>query len=143
MSDAQPDLAPTADHQHSVQHFLDRLGQALTAGRGDVVAKMWEVPALVVDDRGVIAVATEAEVASFFGSAAGQYHALGIVDTRAHILREDWITARIVNVDVRWPWLDAAGHELGWEISTYTLRVDDAGRLRLRVAILHGERALH
>ena len=39
---------------------------------------------------------------------------------------------------MRWPYLDAQGHELGAETSTYTLRRDGNGRLRLRVAVTHG-----
>lgn len=41
-------------------------------------------------------------------------------------------------VEVRWPYLDADGEERGEETSTYTLRRNDRGELRLRVAVMHG-----
>lgn len=141
--DAARDTARSADHGHSVQHFLDRLGQALTAGRADVVAKMWEAPAFVVGDAMVHAVGTAGEVEAFFRGAREQYNSLGIVDTRAEIRREQWLTERLVMVEVRWPHLDAKGQEVGSEVSTYTLRVDDDGHLRLRVAVMHGATAPH
>jgi hypothetical protein len=46
-------------------------------------------------------------------------------------------------VRVRWPYLNSHGDEVGEESMTYTLRRDDAGNLRLRAAILHGEAPTH
>jgi hypothetical protein len=43
-------------------------------------------------------------------------------------------------VDVRWPYLDAGGNEKGEESSTYTLRTDDTGELKLHVAVMRGAR---
>ena len=39
---------------------------------------------------------------------------------------------------VRWPWLDAEGHELGSETSSYLLKRDESGEFKLRVAVRHG-----
>jgi hypothetical protein len=58
--------------------------------------------------------------------------------TRAEIVELDWLTHRIAIVQVRWPQLNARGKEVGEETSTYTLRRDESGGLRLQVAIMHG-----
>lgn len=126
-----------------MQHFLDRLGQALTAGRADVVAKMWDIPAFVIGDDMARSVATAEEVETFFRGAREQYNSRGIVDTRAEIQREQWLTERMVLVDVRWPHLDDHRREIGHETSTYMLRIDDSGHLRLRLAIMRGASEPH
>jgi hypothetical protein len=122
-----------------VQEFLDGFARALTSGDGAAIAKMWGYPALVIADHDVRAITNENEVAEFFGGAKEQYNARGIIDTHADIQTLDWITERIALVDVRWPHLDATDRELGSESSTYTLRVDDDGELKLCVALMHGE----
>jgi len=121
-----------------VQDFLDRMARAITAGEGRVVAAMWDVPALIVGDDEVRAVASRHQLEPFFSSTRDQYNERGITDTRAQIVRMIWLTDRIVQVDVRWPYLDAAGQEVGAEASQYTLRRDDADDLKLRVAVMRG-----
>jgi hypothetical protein len=121
-----------------VQTFLDGFARALTTGDGKRIAGMWAVPALVVGDRAVQAVGSLHEVERFFGGAREQYHALGITNTRADIQKLEWLTDRIVLVDVRWPYLDAGGNERGRESSTYLLRKDDTGELRVQVAVMRG-----
>jgi ketosteroid isomerase-like protein len=124
--------------REEVQQLLDRMARAVTAGDGRTVATMWETPALVVGDDEVMAVASPQEVEKFFGGAREQYNARGIIDTRAEIVRHEQITDLIDLVEVRWPYLDAKGEERGEETSTYILRRDDAGDLKLRVAVMHG-----
>ena len=79
------------------------------------------------------------EVDKFFGGAKEQYNQRGISDTRAEVLGLAWITPRIALVDVRWPYLDQDGNEVGEEASSYVLRRDDSGQLKLHVAIMRGE----
>jgi ketosteroid isomerase-like protein len=122
----------------AVQDYLDRYAKALADGDGKAIAAMWETPALVVDDRGVIAVAKADEVDRFFSGAREQYNERGIVATRAEIQRLEWATDRIAQVDVRWSMLDESGRERGHEDTTYTLRKDDGGALRVRVAVMRG-----
>ncbi|HET8580777.1 MAG TPA: hypothetical protein VFL31_07245 [Nitrospiraceae bacterium] len=66
-----------------------------------------------------------------FSGAKEQYNARGITDTRPDVFGLEWVTERIAIVDVRWPYLDERGKEVGEEASTYTLRRDDAGDLKL------------
>lgn len=122
-----------------VAEFLDGFARALTAGDTDFLAAIWETPAFVVGDAGVHDVGSAEEVEAFFRGAKAQYNARGITDTRPDILRLEWITGRIAVVKVRWPYLDAKGAEVGEETSTYILRTDEAGALKIRVAVMHGE----
>jgi hypothetical protein len=41
-------------------------------------------------------------------------------------------------VEVRWPYLDGQGNEVGEEVSTYVLRRDDTGALKVQVALMQG-----
>jgi hypothetical protein len=131
------------DDEADVQAFLDRMARALTAGDGRTIAKMWETPALVVGDEMLMAVRTPEEVERFFSGAKDQYNKMGITDTRADIVRLTWATHRIVLVQVRWPYLDARGEEVGEETSTYTLKRNQAGELKLCAAVMHGAAPKH
>ena len=121
-----------------VQAFFARFARALTAGDGKSVAGMWAVPALVLGDDDVRAVGTLSEVEQFFGGAKEQYNAQGIIDTRADILELKWLTPRMALVEVRWPYLDGQGNEVGEEVSTYALRRDETGALKVQVALMQG-----
>jgi hypothetical protein len=79
------------------------------------------------------------EIARFFSGAKEEYNKRGISDTRPEVFGLEWVTDRIVVVDVRWPYLDERGNEKGEESSTYTLRRDDLGDLKLHIALMRGE----
>jgi hypothetical protein len=113
----------------AVPEFFDRFARALTAGDGREIASMWTVPALVIGDNALRAVNSLQDVEEFFSGAREQYNARGITDTRPEIFGLEWVTDRIVVVDMRWPYLDERGNKMGEEASTYTLRRDDAGNL--------------
>lgn len=121
-----------------IQDFFDRMAGALTRGDGEAVADLWAVPALVLSDRDARAVDSLEDEAAFFGGARDQFHRLGSTDTRAQIVGFERLTSRIVMVDVRWPWLDDTGAERGEETSTYLLRRDDSGELKLQAVIMRG-----
>ena len=121
-----------------IQRFFDRFARAVTSGDGRSIARMWAVPALVVGDNMVQAVGSLDQVEEFFGGAKEQYNAQGIADTRAELQRVEWLTRRLAVVDVRWPYLDAQGVERGEETSTYVLRRDDSGELKLQAALMRG-----
>jgi len=125
-------------HRRDIEEFLEEMSAAVTAGDGKGTAELWTVPALIVSDGAIMSVTSLDEVARFFGSAKEQYNAQGVVDTRPEILLEEWVTPKIVIIDVRWPWLDARGDEVASESSTYTLRRDDKDELKLCVAVMHG-----
>lgn len=131
------------DQDSEVKTFVEALGRTITMGDGRSAARLWEVPALVLADDHVRPVSTAGEVAEHFSSAKHRYLARGITDTRADIVAVEWLTERVVMVRVRWPYLDIHADEVGEETMTYMLRRDDAGNLRLRMAVLHGEAPKH
>jgi hypothetical protein len=120
-----------------VKGLLDRMAEAITAGDGEAAGKLWGLPALVMGEESMV-IQTEEEVAKFFGGAKGQYNEQGIVDTRPDLEHIEWVADDAAIVKVRWPYLDPQGSEVGEESSTYVLRRDSAGELRIRVALMHG-----
>jgi hypothetical protein len=124
--------------QAEIQDLLDRFAEALTAGDGIAAGRAWAVPAFVMDDAMVRPVSTISEVEQFFSGAKQQYNTRGITDTRAELIDLRWPTAGIALAEVRWPYLDENGNERGEEVSTYLLRRNDAGELRIQGAIMHG-----
>lgn len=122
----------------AVQGFLDEMAKALIGGDGKLAASLWSLPALIVSDQFVEAVNSVEQLEKMFGGAKEQYNAKGITNTRGEIQRLEWLTDRIALVSVRWPWLDRNGTEHGDESSTYVLRKDDGGRLRMHAALMQG-----
>jgi hypothetical protein len=133
------DTRADAPYSDDVLQFLDAYALALLRGDERTIAAMWEAPALVVGDAGVQAVASTAEVERFFADAKEQYAKRRITGTRPDVQRLEWATDRIAIVRVWWPYLDDSDRHIGGESATYTLRRDDHGVLRLRVATMHGE----
>lgn len=122
-----------------VQDLLDELAKAVTAGDGETIASLWETPAFVIGADEVVAIASKAQIATFFGGAKGAYNDRGITGTRADILDLERVGDRIVIAVVRWPYLTADGKQVGSESSDYTLRRDDGGNLKVRSVLMRGE----
>jgi hypothetical protein len=118
-----------------IRQFLERYGQALSAGEMAEIVGCWAVPALVLADEGALAVAESGQVAQFFERAIGQYHAQGLMTTQPMVEQVEMLTDRLASVDVRWTSFDAAGAERTNEHSHYILWLSDDGQLRIRVAL--------
>jgi len=136
ITSAEHEVAGNSD----VQEFLHRFAWALTSGDGRAAAALWALPSLMISDTSVQAIMDRNELERMFKNAQDHYNAAGIHDTRGEIRKVDWMSNRVVLVDVRWPHLDASGQERGEEHASYLLRRDDHGDLKLHVAISHGER---
>lgn len=127
-----------------VQDLLDRLAIAITSGDGKAVAQLWEAPATIVSDEGVTHVDCLDKLEPMFSSAKAHYDERGIASTRGDIQRLTKISDKIILVEIRWPYLDDRGREVGAECSDYTLRRDDAGSLKIRSVLMRGvERGRH
>ena len=133
-----PPTTTTGFADQEVVEFLDEFARALTAGDTDSLVELWETPGLIVMADAVAPMNDEADVKKMFGGAKEMYAKYGIADTRADITQLQWIGDRIALVEVRFPWLDAQGAEVNGESSTYTLRRDDQGKLRMRGVLMHG-----
>ena len=134
---------PPPEDDLGVQEYLDGFARALTAGDGDTIAQMWETPAFVLGAGMARVVTSSDEVAEFFGGAREQYNAMNVTDTRPEIIRLDEISDHLVMVRVRWPYLDKEGREVGAETSTYTLTREGGGEWKIRIAVMHGQEAVH
>jgi hypothetical protein len=131
-------VEPVPDNA-AVRTLLAGLAHALTSGDGSAAAATWATPALVLCDDVALTVNSSSDLQEVFGGAKAQYNARGITDTRADILRVDWLTNRLAIVEVRWPYLTADGREVGEETSTYVIRREPDGRLAIRASVMHGE----
>ncbi len=134
---------PPPEDDLGVQHFLDGFAKALVAGDDAAIAEMWESPAFVLGAGLAHVIDSPDEAGEFFGAAREQYNALGVVDTRAEIVRVDEISDQLVMVRVHWPYLDAQGRDVGAECATYTLAREEDGDWKVRIAVLHGREALN
>ncbi|HKP28435.1 MAG TPA: hypothetical protein VJU15_03495 [Gemmatimonadales bacterium] len=121
-----------------VARLLEDLGHAVTAGDARAAAELWAIPAMVLGDQDVRAVSSREELARFFGNARAEYNAQGITGTRPDVRNLTWLTRELALVEVRWPYLTEDRHEKGEETSTYVLRRDESGVLKIQVALLHG-----
>jgi hypothetical protein len=130
------DVAGNSD----VQEFVHQFAWALTSGDGRAAAALWALPSIMLGDSTVQTIMDRDELERMFRNARDHYNAAGIHDTRGEIRKIDWMSTRVVLVHVRWPYLDASGAERGEEHSSYLLRRDDHGDLKLHVAIMHGDR---
>ena len=130
---ASPGLADA-----EVARLLEDLGHAVTAGDGQAAAELWAIPSMVLGDQDVRAVSSREQLARFFASAKEEYNAQGVTGTRPEVRNLTWLTRELALVEVRWPWLTEDRHEKGEETSTYVLRRDDRGMLKIQVALLHG-----
>jgi hypothetical protein len=121
-----------------LREFFERYAKAVKAADVPVLVAAWETPAFVLSDIGAHAVSSPDEIVKFFSGAKEHYNARGIVDTRADIIRYEWPSERMAIVTVRWPLIDSSTREIGYETSTYVLRRDVGGTLRVRSAVMHG-----
>jgi hypothetical protein len=127
-----------------IQDLLARIAHAITRGDGKTVAELWDVPATIISDDGVMVISHLDQLEPMFSSVKSQYEARGVVETRGDIHRLTRISERLFVVEIRWPQFDAKGREVGAETSDYTLRRDDAGKLRIRSVLMRGvERGRH
>lgn len=127
------------DHEEEeIQDFLKRFAQALTSADIDTILSLWGTPAFVLSDNTVRTISSPKEIERFFAGAKDQYTAHGISSTRPEILRLEWLTRRLALVTVRWPYLNGEGKESGEVSSTYVLRYDNQGHIKLHVALMQG-----
>ncbi|MGE3973573.1 MAG: hypothetical protein AB7F59_03505 [Bdellovibrionales bacterium] len=127
----------------SIKQFFDIFKAALTEGDPQVLSQLFATPCFVLGDEMTRVVQSPQEVLEFFGGAKEEYNKMGITETRADIEGTDWITEKIVIVEVRWPHLDKQGKEHGSEASSYILRLDGNGDLKIQAVVMHGVSTSH
>ncbi|MEU4539593.1 hypothetical protein AB0G15_32535 [Streptosporangium sp. NPDC023825] len=108
-----------------IKTFLFRYAGALTAGDLDGIAACYGYPSLILGDESAQAVAEASDVKNAFAGAAERYRAQGLTEIRPTIGETTRITERLVDVKVRWEYLDAEGVTRAEGYYRYTLRGDD------------------
>jgi hypothetical protein len=121
--------------EDEIRRFLDRYGQALSAGHLEEIVRCWDVPALVLSDQGALPVSSSGEIERFFAQAGEQYRSQGLVTTRLRLERAEALTEQLTSVDIQWAAFEAAGAERSSERSHYILQRGEDGHHRIRVAL--------
>lgn len=119
----------------SLEAFIESYGKALSSGEVEVIADSWELPSLVLSDKGTTVVNTKEDVMAFFEKAGASYKAQGRTSTIGEIIGRENLTKNLVAVDVRWPSFDDQGRAKAVEMSHYVLRVGEDGKPRIQVAL--------
>jgi hypothetical protein len=135
--------SPTASpkrrtYDGEIQSLLDQIAEAVTAGDGDSIAQLWEPPAFIIGSTMAMVIDSQSQAAQLFGGARADYHARGIIDTRADIADLEWIGSDVAVAKIRWTYLDTSGDEIGAEASDYTLRRDARGQLKIKAVLMRG-----
>jgi hypothetical protein len=125
-------MNPTDD---SVQRFLARYGEALSAGDLKAISSCYAVPALVLSDEGSIPIAAREEIEAAFDGAAERYRAQGLVAVRPTLVGSEALSERLVSVDVRWEYLDEEGRSAQQGGYRYVLRLEEEASPRIQVVI--------
>jgi hypothetical protein len=120
-----------------VQRLLDDFGRAVTSGDCKAAAALWGIPGMLLGDIDVRAVSSRDDLAAYFERAREEYNAQGVTATRPEVRNLTWLTRELALVEVRWPWLNARREEKGEETSTYVLRREEGGTLKIQVAVRH------
>ena len=130
---ARNGLGVAVPDKEELQGFFEEMARALTEGDAKRVAECWAVPGLFVTDVMAAPVESHEQVREIFEANIGLYRSKGITATSPEIVAIHNSTARLVAVDVRWPYLDATGTPKGEEVSSYVVWIDDEGKPRIRV----------
>lgn len=126
-----------------VQDFMDDFCDAITAGDTHAISALWGIPAFVMGDGMVRFIQSREEIEDFFDGAKDLYNSKGIVETHPDIVDLEWITDRMVLANVRWPYFDQEGNEIGEESSIYIMRMDEEEDLKLHAVFMKGVKQPH
>jgi ketosteroid isomerase-like protein len=124
-----------------IERFLEDYGAALSAGDGEAIAGMWDVPALVVSDDGAgdgarVVLTTADETAEHFSDAPTAYRGAGIVAIRAEHVTIEQLSDRYCTAEVRWLGIGPDGAPTTYrERSMYLLRSTGERSVRIQMAM--------
>lgn len=124
-----------AEERQRLADFFVRYGNALATGDLPGISGCYDVPALVLHDRGAKPIAAHAEIEADFDGAAERHRAQGLVEARPTILNAESLTEVLISADVHWDYRDDAGESQGQDGYRYVLRRTSAGpRIQIVIA---------
>ncbi|GAA5074573.1 ketosteroid isomerase-like protein [Thermocatellispora tengchongensis] len=118
-----------------IDEFFATYAAALVAGDLDGIAAAYAYPCLILADDFSLAVQEAAEVKRAFDGAAERHRAQGLVGARPLVGAVDKVTERLVDVDVRWEYLDDGGVVRERDHYRYTLHLGEGGEAAIRVVV--------
>ena len=118
-----------------IRLLLERLGHAMSVGDLKRASACWDVPALLLLDEAVVALADASDLENLMAKASASYRSHGVASTRPEIEHIEILSDRLAAVDVRWPALDSSGREQMSERSHYLMQLGNDGHPRIRVAL--------
>lgn len=129
--------ASTVDVPEFIDLFLDRV----VARDAESISLLWDVPALVLGDQHVHGPMSLRQVGQLFADAFHQVD--GRSDARPligaeHIESTEWVSTRVVLVELPWPARALGGFLQGVDATTFALRVDQYHHLKIRALLLRG-----
>nr|WP_205807678.1 hypothetical protein [Micromonospora sp. HNM0581] len=107
--------------------FFDRYGVALIVGDLPTITGCYALPGLVVADTYSFSFSSAAAVALSFVGAAPDYTELELVAAHAGIEQVQQVSSLLVEVAVRWEFLDSQGRQVSGERYRYLLRSTEQG----------------
>jgi hypothetical protein len=125
-----------------VPEFLDLFLDRFAAGDVPGVCELWDLPALVLGDEQVHGLMSQPHLVRLFTDAVPRPSG-GFSRARAAIGAEriesiEWLSERVVMVELPWPGGSAGGFLEGVEATTFALRIDQAQNLKIRALLLRG-----
>lgn len=121
-----------------VTNFFLRFARALMAGDIKKIAQCWALPSLAVGDSFSMAMTTTTDIETLFAGIKQQYQVRGIAEAKPIVQSLTWATELMAVVDIRWPYIDRHGAEIGAESSIYTVKRDETGEVKILCALMKG-----
>lgn len=114
--------------------YLENYAMTLSEFDAEAGAALWSMPGMIVDESFSGVLDSRDEMASGLEQSYSIYRELGLASVGYDLLGEEHLTDRLVMVQVRWTFFDAAAKPLTDSIAFYLLRREEDG-LRATVCV--------
>ncbi len=118
-----------------VAAFIDLFLDLFEARDVAALTRLWDVPALVLGDEQVHGAMSLPQLEKLFGDAVFAQEPQ-VFSGSERIETVEWISARVVMVELPWPERRVGGFLHGVEASTFFLRTDQRDHLKIRALML-------
>lgn len=117
--------------------LLQRLIDLFAAGDAAAIAELWDAPALIMGDEQVHGTMSRGQIEKLFWDASAKGDIGNTTPTDLDLRRQEWISRRVVLVELGWPKQRARGFLHGVTATTFVLRIDEQDNLKIRALLLH------
>jgi hypothetical protein len=120
-----------------VAAFVDLFLDLFAAGDVAGITRLWDTPALVLGDEQVHGAMSLAQLEKLFLDAVFAQASQSFPGSE-QIESVEWISRRVAMVELPWPQRSVGGFLRGVEATTFFLRIDQRGHLKIRALMLRG-----